>query len=457
MKFNKSSTLIMFVLSLALILSACGSKDQANDGNGGKTGAEQPPASQTEQPKEAEKTPPPPEPVTITFFDPNANVPKERFMEQYGNAIQSKYPHITTDFVSPADTAAPQHIANRITTGEPMDIILNADLNHFLLITPFNLEYDITDLIKTHNFDLSTIEPSAVKAVQELSNGKMYSLPYSMNTMALMYNKDLFERFGQEFPQDGLTWDEAYNIAAKMTRTEADVSYRGFITQFRNFAWVGQRSLGFVDPKTDKPLMNTDERWKDFVRNLTRFYEIPGNESKEGSFGGVSGLFFKDQVAAMYAYFIPGGEQDVNWDLVTLPTFPDQPEVGSQGMMYMAYITSLSKHKDAAFQAISYMTGEEIQMAASKKATFIPISSNPAVRSAFGSEAPHLEGKNVAAIMKHHPASPLPASTYNINAAQIYERMMYRIAKGEIDLNTAFREIEEETEAKIKELKEQTQ
>lgn len=78
------------------------------------------------------------------------------------------------------------------------------------------------------------------------------------------------------------------------------------------------------------------------------------------------------------------------------------------------------------------------------------------MKKAFGTEAPHLEGKNVAALLKNSPAAPLPASNYNINTSQVYERMMYRITRGEIDINTAFREIEEEAVAKIKELKEQS-
>lgn len=104
MTFRKNRFLLLAMLLLIAMMAACGNKEEAGQGNTPNT----PPATnQGEQPKEPETTPPPPpEPVTVTFFDPNANVPYERFMELYGTAIQNKYPHITTDFVSPPDTAA---------------------------------------------------------------------------------------------------------------------------------------------------------------------------------------------------------------------------------------------------------------------------------------------------------------------------------------------------------------
>lgn len=439
---GKNAFALLVLLLAASSLTGCtsdGGQTATKDGSG-QTGN----GNSPDKPKS---------PVTLTFYDPTAKGLTENFMEQYGNAIQKKFPYITVNYVSSPDTNPEGHIAGMITAGETIDIVMTADQNFHRLIAPFNLQYDISELIKSERFDLSRLDPGAVKAIQALSNGGMYGLPISMNHFALMYNRDLFDRFGQPYPKDGMTWDETYELAKAMTRVENDVQYRGFITQTYNFAWTSQLSLGFVDPKTDKPLYVSDDRWAKFTRNLTRFYEIPGNALKETTFGAVGNLFNKDKVAAMYANFIPSVEIPVNWDVVSLPTFSDLPGVGPQTLLSMAYITSMSKHKEAAFEAVAYLTSDEFQMNISKKALALPITSNADVKKAFAQEAPLLQGKNVRVLLSNKPAPPFAPSPYSRAAAQFYERTMYKLGKGQVDLNTALRESTEEANKEIEKLK----
>lgn len=437
--------LAALTLLITAVLSACGS-------GGSDTGK-----SASDAPKDNATPPPaaqkPKDPVTLTFYSTNANENVEMFMEQYGNPIQKKFPHITIKLVSPPSTAVEDHITGMLSAGETIDVFLNADINHYRLITPFKLEYDMTNLIKTNNFDLNRLDPSTVQAVRNLSKGGMYALPYSMNTFGLMYNKDLFDKFGVPYPKDGMTWDEIYDKAKQMTRNDGGTQYRGFVTQSYNFAFLNQMSLGFVDPKTDKALFYSDERWAKFTRNLLRFYEIPGNELKEGSFGGVSGTFLKDKIMAMYAYFIPTTKQDVNWDVVSLPEFSDLRGVGTQPLLWLAYIPSISKNKEAAFEAIAYMTSDEYQTHIAKKALGFPVITTQSVKDSYGQDNPHLQGKNVKALLKNKPALPPVGSQYSRTAGVQFERIMYQLGKGQLDMNTALRQMEENANKDIEKAK----
>ncbi|MDF2717792.1 MAG: hypothetical protein K0R28_4717 [Paenibacillus sp.] len=430
-KWLTSALLLVASASLA----ACGSGDGAKKKEEGKAA-------------DAQK-----EPVTLTFYDPSAKQDPAIFMEQFGNAIQKKYPHITIKYVSSPDTNPEAHIAGMIAAGEPIDVMLNADINHYRLITPFKFETDLSGMIKSRGFDMSRLDPGSVKAVQALSKGAIYALPYKKTVMGLLYNKDLFDKFGRPYPKDGMTWDEVYDLAKVMTRSEGGTQYRGFITQFYNSAWQNQLSLGFVDPKTDKSLYNTDERWGRLVRNLTRFYEIPGNESKEGSFGGISNLFLKDKIAAMYAYVPPTTPQDVNWDVVTYPEFSDRRGVGPQSLLTLAYVTSTSKHKEAAFDAIAHLTSDEVQLSMSKQALAFPVTNTQSVKDAYGQDSPFLQGKNVRALLKSKPADPFEASPYHRTAGIVLERTMYQLAKGGLDVNTALRTMSEEADKEIEKAK----
>jgi multiple sugar transport system substrate-binding protein len=263
----------------------------------------------------------------------------------------------------------------------------------------------------------------------------------------------LFDKFGKTYPKDGMTWDEVYDLAKTMTRSDGGTQYRGFITQFYNSAWMNQLSVGFVDPKTDKSLYNTDDRWARHIKNLTRFYEIPGNETKESSFGSISNLFLKDRIAAMYAYVIPTTPQEVNWDVVTYPEYSDRRGVGPQSLLTLAYVTSTSKHKEAAFDAIAYLTSDEVQTSMSKQALAFPVTTNQAVKDAFGQDTPFLQGKNVRALLKSKPADPFPSSPYSRTAGVVLERTMYQLTKGAMDVNTALRTMSEEADKEIEKAK----
>ncbi|RKN85548.1 ABC transporter substrate-binding protein [Paenibacillus ginsengarvi] len=426
------------LLLTAASLSACGA---SNDGK-------------TKEPEAGKAAEAPKEPVTLTFYDPSAKQDPAIFMEQYGDFIQKKYPHITVKYISSPDTNPEGHIANMLAAGEPIDIMLNADINHYRLIAPFKFEYDLTGLAKSRGFDLSKLEPGTLKAVQALSNNNgLYAIPYKMQAMGLLYNKDLFDKFGRPYPKDGMTWDEVYEVAKTMTRSDSGVQYRGFITQFYNTAWLNQLSLGFVDPKTEKSVLNSDERWARLVKNLTRFYEIPGNETKEGSFGTISNLFLKDRVAAMYAYFIPTTPQEVNWDVVTYPEFSDRRGVGPQQLLTLAYVTSTSKHKEAAFDAVAYLASDEVQTNMSRKALAFPVTTSQAAKDAFGQDTPFLQGKNVRALLKSKPADPFPSSPYQRTAALPLEKTMYELTKGAMDVNTALRKMAEDGDKDIEKAK----
>ena len=84
---------------------------------------------------------------------------------------------------------------------------------------------------------------------------------YGKPSAEMYYNKDLFDRFGVPYPKDGMTWDEVYALAQKVTRTEGGVAYKGFAFQDFYLFTANQLSLSFVDGKTEKSVVNSDG-WK---------------------------------------------------------------------------------------------------------------------------------------------------------------------------------------------------
>jgi multiple sugar transport system substrate-binding protein len=58
------------------------------------------------------------------------------------------------------------------------------------------------------------------------SNGSQYAIPKDHDTIALLYNKALFDKYGVDYPTDEWTWEDLYEAAKKITEAgKADGVY----------------------------------------------------------------------------------------------------------------------------------------------------------------------------------------------------------------------------------------
>lgn len=75
---------------------------------------------------------------------------------------------------------------------------------------------DLTDYVAA---DSSVNQADFYEGVWNLysSNGKQYALPKDHDTIALLYNKAIFDQYGVEYPTDDWTWDDMYEAAKKIT------------------------------------------------------------------------------------------------------------------------------------------------------------------------------------------------------------------------------------------------
>ncbi len=82
--------------------------------------------------------------------------------------------------------------------------------------------------------DLSKYYEGVVKLYNRADNGSQYALPKDHDTIALLYNKALFDKYGVEYPTDDWTWEDLRDAAAKITEAgKADQVY-GFAMNTSN-------------------------------------------------------------------------------------------------------------------------------------------------------------------------------------------------------------------------------
>ncbi|CAG7652339.1 ABC transporter substrate-binding protein [Paenibacillus allorhizosphaerae] len=391
-------------------------------------------------------------PVTLTVAS-GLGMSVEDFNKSYGDKIKAKFPNVTLNFIARSQGTT---IPELVTAGIYPDIVFGiiSDIDNYLI--NLNLHADMAPLIKKHNYDLNRFEPILIDAIKTTNpEGNIIGLPMPYGGMQVMfYNKSIFDKFGVPYPKDGMTWDQTYELAKQMTRVDGGDVYRGFGSFYGALLRDNQLSVPYLDPKADK--MYDPEKWKVLFNNFSRFYQIQNNKRADGtSQTSEAEAFEKSQKVALNANQFgryAGFPAEMNWDMVTMPTFKEAPNttgmiVGSSGYWY---ITKTNKNQDISFKIIEFLLSDEMQIEEAKtKANMPSVRTIKDLDKIVGSELPALKGKNIGALTKMKPAAVPPARAQGLVGAnlnelkKIVETTMNKIIINNVDINTALREAEE--------------
>ncbi|CAG7609592.1 hypothetical protein PAESOLCIP111_01186 [Paenibacillus solanacearum] len=392
----------------------------------------------------------PKEPFTMTIYA--AGVKAEEFDDRFRGALQKKFPHITFEYKT---NGKGQEIADLVTAGTIPDIIRTDVPNLRNNYIDLDLAEDLNPYVKKHQYDLNRFNKVFIDEIVDAGRtGALYGLPVPPYfPHVLYYNKDLFNRFGVPYPKDGMSFDEIYELAKKMSRADGNNIYRGFSAASNSILRDNLFSQPILDPLTDQ-LANPD-RWKAIFSNYKRFYDIPNNPI-ESTTANETNAFAKGNVAMQVnlhsVYLII--PQEIDWDIVSHPTMEGAPKLTAQrGPAYWS-IAKTSKHKDEAFEVITAMLTDEIQMEDSKKgipATVV----NKEIKDALGKGHPLYSTKNMRAISYYDPIPYTPKRKANLpdvpgskQQALLFQAFL-DFAQNKADANTALRKLDEQLKAEV--------
>ncbi|TVY05604.1 ABC transporter substrate-binding protein [Paenibacillus cremeus] len=377
-----------------------------------------------------------------------ASITQEEFERTMAAPIRAKYPNYKLKYIIEGKDVT---LDKMMVAGQAPDITITSLGGLQSSLLPLSLEYDLTDLIKKYNYDMSRIEPSTIESLKNATTkGGIYGLPKYLNTVVLFYNKDLFNKFGVPVPKDGMTWDEAIRLSGTMTRVENGEQIRGMSLFYSNMVLENQLSLPLIDPKEDKSAVNVPG----FQKLLTTFkaiYDIPGNKP-EGDFTPDSELtqFQKKRNVAMVAAPMSGygrfeADPDLNWDVVAAPTFADAPKVGYQPNTIYYFVSNANKKAEQAFQVVTELLSDDVQLQANKEAR-PTILNNEKIRATLGSDHKLFKDKNFKAVF-YNKFAPMPPANAKmaplVNASSILQGEFVAMIKNGSDINTALRTAED--------------
>jgi multiple sugar transport system substrate-binding protein len=294
-----------------------------------------------------------------------------------------------------------------------------------------------------------------VEIQRQIADGGIYGLPFSTSALALFYNKDLFDKFGVPYPKDGMTWEDAYELTKKMSRTVDGVRYSGMIVSISHTMMLDPLSPAYIDQKTNKALFSAD-KFKQAFQTLTGFYHIAGNEvdNKTKSYGTQLAMFQKDKTVAMFlglnslaaVYF--ADKDNLNWDIATYPHYKEQPDIGPQTYPNYFYVTKTSKYKDIAFQVIAYMTSEDFQRHLAEQGEY-PILKNTDIMKNYGKNLSFMQNKHISALLPAKFAAPAFKGDFQSIGSTVLNNAYYQVILGQKDINTALRDADESIDKQI--------
>lgn len=428
-------------MAAVVLVSGC------SGGSGGQKAEEKPGAS-TPAPAAVDYTK---EPLEVVIQD-LAGGSDEPFEKTYGQYLRKKFPNMKISFIQAKEGTRLQDLT---IAGQNVDLVYASleTISSPLLGT--GQQYDMTGLIKTHGVDLTKFEQTTIDAVKTMGEGKIYYLPVLTMVQVLFYNKGIFDKLGVPYPKDGMTWDDLHELNKKLTRSDGGVNYMGYSASPNHILRMNQQSVPFYDPKTKKPMF-TDERWKKalelyFLNEATSNYTSWAAAKKKLPY--YTEMTASQELAMMvfnsqFPFDGPQYVKDIDWDLVSLPTLKDQPKIGSQASPRMFAVTNTGKNKAAAMEVIKYLTSVEMQTEYSKQG-FMTVLNDDNVKKLIGSESQYKD-KNWKAVYVNQLAPKAYQSIYDGDLMQKYlTPNILKIVTGEMDLNTALRNAQEQGEKYI--------
>jgi multiple sugar transport system substrate-binding protein len=233
---------------------------------------------------------------------------------------------------------------------------------------------DLTPFITRDGFDTSQLVDLAVQDFKA-ADGKLYGLPRDLNTIALFYNKTMFDAAGLPYPDATWDWNKLVEVATKLTKTSGGkTSQWGFYTEtsdmenyWSSLVWQAGGDILSADKKT--VAIDSDQAGAgiQFLQDL-----IYKDKVMAQPVAGGTGDMFENGQAAMEAngsWLVPTHEAaGLSFGVAPLPKGPAGQATSVNPSGVVAF--KGSKSPDAAWEFIKCYTGPQLQaMVASLKAS----------------------------------------------------------------------------------------
>ena len=294
--------------------------------------------------------------VTLTLWTESATAPESVFAQEFSdmdNGITVDVREIRFDDLV-TDTL--RAVATR--TNPDLIAIDNPDHAAFAARGAF---LDITDRLAASDvIDIDRVFDGPRASLTW--DGAIYGIPRASNTIALYYNKDMYEAAGLDPDSPPQTWDELLEAARALTDPDNDVYGIAFSARaseegtFQFLPWAQMAGGGFENINADG-VADALKLWKAFLDEglaspdtLTR-----GQWDSTGTFNGGNAAM---AISGPWELGRMASDADFEWGVTLLPVKEEGgPRASALGDFNLAVFAN-TEHPDEAFAFLEYMVSQ---------------------------------------------------------------------------------------------------
>ncbi|TVX97153.1 ABC transporter substrate-binding protein [Cohnella terricola] len=329
--------------------------------------------------------------LKVMYYD------ERSFYQEYGMLFSTLYPNIEIEVVSTQNVYEEgkdyQQSMREFMEKEKPDVLMLGTDEYRRMASEGKL-YNLDSFIKKDKFDLEGIAPGILDSIRQASDGALYGLSPTFYSQVIYYNKDLFNKYGVSLPEDRMSWEKLFELAARFptTGSEQDRVY-GLKAGYQNELYylglnIGStQGLSYINAGTKQLMINSDS-WKNVfeladkaIKSETLYTDDPyrNNEGattyedyllRDPFIGGkvamtMEGSYLMNQIKEAKTRLKDKGIQ--NWDIVTMPVNPQNPdESTAMSPSQIFAIDASSANAEAAWKFVSYVNGDDFARVTSK-------------------------------------------------------------------------------------------
>lgn len=236
---------------------------------------------------------------------------------------------------------------------------------------------DLQTYIDTDKVDVSLYPKDLIERYSY--NGHVHSIPEQYDTIALVYNKEIFDNAGEKYPDDTWTWDNLRDAAKKLTKP--DGSQYGFAavntnqSGYYNFMVMNGGGIISEDRKTsefDKP--GSIEAVQFLLDLIYKDKVSPTGQQMVETTG--EDMFNSGKVAmtTIGSWYVPVVYKALG-DKASIAPLPKSPKTGERktvihGLAWAGY--SKTKHPQEVWKLINHLVSKESMQILAKTGITIP-------------------------------------------------------------------------------------
>lgn len=237
-------------------------------------------------------------------------------------------------------------------------------------------------------------------------DGDAYAAPVNWDTIALMYNKELFDQAGIDYPTNDWTWDDFRAASEAIAALGDDIygaaTYAELQAGFGSFVSSTDTSPG-VNADATECTLNSEGSLRALNFLAQMYYDglQPGISTLGGSSADDSfNLFVSGQVGMVTAgsWKLPQAIEAItfDWDISRLPIDPETGLQRSQTHAVGYTASARTENPDLAANLIIFLASDQGQQFFAEAGGVAPANPNPALQ-ALWAEGFAESGKNVQA------------------------------------------------------------